>query len=43
MNIEEIKQIMKTPEYDFLNKDPLGDNIVLIGLGGSYAYGTNTI
>ena len=41
MNIEEIKQIIKSPEYDFLNKDPLGDNIVLIGLGGSYAYGTN--
>lgn len=30
-------------DYDFLrtNKN-LGKNIILVGLGGSYAYGTNT-
>lgn len=28
--------------YEFLRNDPkLGDNIILLGLGGSYAYGTN--
>ena len=39
--IEEIKNVIKTPEYDFLNKSPLRNNIILLGLGGSYAYGTN--
>lgn len=29
-------------EYNFLrNNDHLGDRIILIGLGGSHAYGTN--
>jgi len=29
-------------EYEFLKSDPnLGDNIILLGYGGSYAYGTN--
>ena len=42
MTIEEIKEKIKTPEYDFLRTDPhLGDRIMLLGLGGSYAYGTN--
>ena len=27
--------------YKFLQEKPLGDNIVLLGFGGSYAYGTN--
>ena len=40
--IEEIKNMIKGPEYDFLRDIPhLGNNIVLLGLGGSYAYGTN--
>ena len=41
MKIEEIKQKLQSKEYDFLRKEPLGDNIILLGLGGSYAYGTN--
>lgn len=42
MNITEIKQVIKTPEYIFLKENEhLGDNIILLGLGGSYAYGTN--
>ena len=43
MTTNEIRELLKTPEYDFLKTNPhLGDNIVLLGLGGSYAYGTNT-
>ncbi len=35
-------QIMKTSEYDFLRTNQrLGKRIILMGLGGSYAYGTN--
>lgn len=42
MNIEQIKEKLKTSEYDFLRKDKnLGDNIILLTLGGSHAYGTN--
>lgn len=38
----DFKTILNTPEYDFLKTNPhLGDNIVLLGLGGSHAYGTN--
>lgn len=33
---------MNTAEYDFLrSNERLGDRIMLLGLGGSYAYGTN--
>ena len=42
MTIEEIKNKINSSEYDFLRKKPLGNNIILLGLGGSYAYGTNT-
>lgn len=36
MNIEQIKEVLKTGEYDFLRKDKnLGDNIILLTLGGS--------
>ena len=43
MTIQEIKNILHTPQYEFLKTDPhLGDNIILLGLGGSHAYGTNT-
>lgn len=35
-------EVIKKTEYDFLRTNPLlGDNIILLGLGGSYAYGTN--
>ena len=34
--------ILKTKEYDFLRTNPhLGDNVCLLGMGGSIAYGTN--
>ena len=38
----DFKKLMNTTEYDFLRTDEhLGDRIMLLGLGGSYAYGTN--
>lgn len=43
MTTDEIKDELKKENYDFLrSNEHLGDNIVLLGLGGSYAYGTNT-
>ena len=40
-NIDEIKNMIKSEEYRSLFNNPLvKDNIILIGLGGSYAYGT---
>lgn len=40
MTIDEIKAALKTKEYDFLRNDEhLGENIILLGLGGSHAYG----
>lgn len=42
MDIEAIKKKFVSKEYDFIrNNSYLGNNIILIGLGGSYAYGTN--
>jgi predicted nucleotidyltransferase len=42
MTINEIRETLHNPEYKFLNNNPrLGSNIILLGLGGSYAYGTN--
>lgn len=42
MTIEEIRRKVGSPDYDFLrNNQHLGKNIILLGLGGSYAYGTN--
>ena len=42
MNIDEIKKVICTPEYSFLRtNEHLGKNIILLGLGGSHAYGTN--
>ena len=36
------KTLMNTSEYDFLKtNERLGNRIMLLGLGGSYAYGTN--
>ena len=41
--IQEMKACVQRPEYDFLRTNPrLGDNIILLGLGGSRAYGTST-
>lgn len=38
----DFRQLMRTEAYDFLREDKrLGDRIILLGLGGSYAYGTN--
>lgn len=43
MKLENIKTLLKEKEYDFLRTDEhLGKNIILIGLGGSHAYGTDT-
>lgn len=42
MNINEIKSSLSSSKYDFLKTNPhLGNNIILLGLGGSHAYGTN--
>lgn len=38
---EQFQNIINSSEYNFLREKPLGDNIILLGLGGSYAYGTN--
>ena len=43
MTIEEIKTMLNGSQYDFLRtNEHLGDNIILLTFGGSYAYGTNT-
>lgn len=43
MNLEQIKETLKSAEYDFLRTDKnLGNNIILLTLGGSHAYGTDT-
>ena len=40
MNLTEIKNKVKSEEYDFLRtNEHLGSNIILLGLGGSHAYG----
>lgn len=40
--INSIKNRLKSSDYEFIKTDEhLGDNIFLIGLGGSYAYGMN--
>lgn len=44
MTIQEIRnKVLFSEEYRFLRtNEHLGNNIILVGLGGSYAYGTNT-
>lgn len=43
MRIDEIKKTVKEKQYDFLRtNEHLGKNIILLGLGGSHAYGTET-
>ncbi len=38
----DFKALLHTAEYDFIRTNPrLGTRILLLGLGGSYAYGTN--
>lgn len=38
----DFKALLQTTEYDFIrNNERLGDRIMLLGVGGSYAYGTN--
>ena len=40
MTIEQIKEKLKSAEYDFLRRNEnLGSNIILLTLGGSHAYG----
>ena len=39
--MNKIREIINTQAYDFLRKEPLKSQIILLGLGGSYAYGTN--
>ncbi len=42
MNVEQIKEKLKSDEYDFLRKNKnLGNNIIILTLGGSHAYGTD--
>lgn len=41
MNINLIKEKIQGEEYDFLRGDRFKDNIMLLTVGGSYAYGTN--
>ena len=42
MTLEQIKQMVKSDEYSFLKtNERLGKNIILLGLGGSHAYGTD--
>jgi len=42
MEIKEIKNLIKQPEYDFLKtNEHLGNHICLLTLGGSHAYGTD--
>jgi predicted nucleotidyltransferase len=42
MKIEQIKEKLQTKEYDFLKtNEHLGNNIILLTIGGSHAYGTD--
>ena len=42
-NSMDFKELMTTTEYDFLRDNPrLGDRIILLGVTGSYGYGTNS-
>ena len=43
MKLDEIKKAVSGEKYNFLHENRhLGDNIILLGLGGSHAYGTET-
>lgn len=41
INLQQIKELLNSPTYNFLREDKhLGNNILLLTLGGSHAYGT---
>ena len=43
MSVTDIYQIIHSPDYDFLwHDDHLKNNIIMLGYGGSHAYGLNT-
>ena len=42
MNLEKIKEEYNSSKYDFVRKNEKLQNPIIIGLGGSHAYGTNT-
>ena len=38
----DFKALLQQPEYEFIpSNERLGKRIMLLGIGGSYAYGTN--
>ena len=38
----DFKALLQSEEYDFIRKNErLGDRIMILGIGGSYSYGTN--
>lgn len=40
--MKDLSEILKRPEYGFIRtNEHLGDRVILLGLAGSYAYGTN--
>ena len=43
MTLDEIKQTLETDKrYEFIRTNPyLGENIMVLAVGGSHAYGTN--
>lgn len=42
LTIQDMKDALQTTEYSFLQEsEHLGEHIILLGLGGSYSYGTN--
>ena len=44
MELNQIKQKLMSDEYRFLRENlHLGNHIILLGLGGSHAYGTNQV
>lgn len=43
MTTDQIKQALKKPSYNFLHNNPhLGENVILLVVGGSHAYGMDT-
>ena len=43
MQLHEIRKALHGEAYDFLRTNPhLGSRVMLLGLGGSHAYGTDT-
>ena len=42
MNLAQIKEEYGSSKYDFMRTNPKLNNLMIVGLGGSHAYGTNT-